>query len=203
MKPGSAALVIILASAVAVGASTASGRSAARAAGSAPPASVVARLLPADGPPFSRAGTVVSSAKLGVRVFVSANDGFALASVVGVGGGVTYPAATVNAGRTWRIDGPHFHVSAADAPDVVTQLGAGAPATYFGYGGPGGGESVVVTTDGGKHWWRAYMPGVPIAVVYGVVGTNGARGLLAVVQSGPSGTWRYVSTDGGRRWSYR
>lgn len=202
VKPAVLALTVAVVSSTVVGVSSASERSAARAAGSKPPASVAAKQLSADTSPFSRPGTIVSSSNLGVRVFVNAKDGFALATV-GLGGGTTYPADTVNAGKTWRIDGPHFHVSAANAPDVVTQLGAASPSTYFAYGGPGGGESVDVTTDGGKQWWRAYLPGTPVAVVYGAVSATGTRGLLAFVQPGPSEIWAYVSTDGGRRWSYR
>lgn len=201
-KPVVAIVAMAAVSWTAVGVSSASDRSAARAAASPPPASVAATRLPADTRPFSRPGTIVSSSDLGVRVFVNARDGFALATT-SLGGGTTYPAATVNAGKTWRIDGPHFHVSAANAPDVVTQVGAASPTTYFAYGGPGGAESVVVTSDGGKQWWRAYMPGIPEAVVYGAVGTTGTRGLLAFVQSGPSEISAYVSTDGGRRWSRR
>jgi len=176
----------------------ASARPAVRVAGSTPPASVTASLVPASGPGFSRPGTVVGSKYLGVRVFVNNNDGFALATTRGT----TYPAATVNGGKTWRIYGPEFHVSAANAPNVVTQVGAASPARYFAYGGPGGGESVVVTTDAGKQWWRVYMPGVPLAVVYGPVGATGKTGLQAFVQAGPNEVWDYVSTDGGRRWSY-
>lgn len=202
VRPALAALTVVVASSTAVGVSSAYERSPARGAGSMPPASIAATQLPADKPPFSPPGTIVSSSTLGVRILVNANDGFALATV-SQGGGTTYPAATVNAGKTWRIDGPHFHVSAANAPDVVTQVGAASPATYFAYGGPGGAESVVVTTDGGKQWWRAYLPGVPEAVVYGPVGLNGARGLLAFVAAGPSQLWAYVSSDGGRHWSYR
>lgn len=172
---------------------------AAAAAAARATASVTATQLPADKPPFRRAGSIVSSSTLGVRVFVNAKDGFALATL----SGTTYPAATVDAGRTWRIDGPHFHVSAANAPNVVTQLGAAGTATYFAYGGPEGGESIVVSTDAGKHWWRAYMPGVPMAVVYGAVGSSGRRGLLAFVRSGPSEISTYVSTDGGRHWSFK
>jgi hypothetical protein len=201
-RPALAALAAMAVAATAAGASSAFDRSTARAAASPPPASVAARLLPTDKPPFSRAGTVVGSSSLGVRVFVNSRDGFALATT-SLGGATTYPATTVNAGRTWRIDGPHFHVSAADAPDIVTQVGAASPEMYFAYGGPGGAESVVVTSDGGRQWWRAYLPGVPEAVVYGPVGSTGARGLLAFVQAGPGETWAYVSTDGGRRWSYR
>ncbi len=199
-RPVAAAVTLAVCTATAVGVSQASGRTAARAAAS-PPASVAARQIPASAPPFSRPGTIVSSRDLGNRVFVSAEDGFALATT-GLGGGTTYPAATVNGGKTWRIDGPEFHVSAANAPNVVTQVGAASPATYFAYGGPGGAESVVVSTDAGKHWWRAYMPGVPLAVVYGPVGATGKSGLLAFVRSGPTELWEYTSTDGGRRWSF-
>ncbi len=171
----------------------------AAAARSTPPASVTATKLPVDKPPFRQASSIVSTSRLGVRVFVNATDGFALATV----SGTTYPAASVDGGKTWRIDGPHLHVSAANAPDVVTQLGAAGPETYFAYGGPEGGESIAVSADAGKQWWRAYMPGVPVAVVYGAVGSSGTRGLLAFVRSSPSEIWTYISTDGGRRWSYR
>jgi hypothetical protein len=200
VKPAVAILAVLAASSVAVAASSASDRRAVRAADTSPPTSVAATRIPANKPPFSRPGTIVGSSELGVRVFVNARDGFALATT-GLGGGMTYPAVTVNAGRTWRIDGPHFHISAADAPDIVTQVGAAAPATYYAYGGPEGAESVVVTSDGGRQWWRAYLPGVPEAVVYGPVGTSGARGLLAFVEADPSEIWEYTSTDGGRRWS--
>ncbi len=197
-----AVLAVAAVSFTAVGVSSASEEPAPRAAAATPPASVTARPLPADTRPFSRPGTIVSSSDLGVRVFVNASRGFALATT-SLGGATTYPAETVNGGRTWRIDGPHLHVSAADGPDEVTALGVAGPATFFAYGGPGGGEAVDVTSDGGKHWWRAYMPGNPVAVVYGVLSPSGARGLLALVQGKPGEIWAYVSTDGGRRWSYR
>ena len=132
-------------------------------------------------------------------MFANAKDGFALATL----NGTTYPAASVNGGKTWRIDGPHFHVSAANAPDAVSRLGAAGHATYFAYGGPEGGESIVVSTDAGKRWWRAYMPGVPMAVVYGALGSNGGRGLLAFVRSGGSKILTYTSADGGKHWRYK
>jgi hypothetical protein len=163
------------------------------------PAGVTATQLPADKPPFTRPGTIVSSSRLSVREFVNDKDGFSLA-FISAGGGATYPAATTNGGKTWRIDGPHFHVNGANAPNVVTQLGAASPATFFAYGGPGGGNSVNVTTDGGKHWWRVYLPGTPLAIVDGHVSNSGA--LIAFVQPGPAQLWTYVSTDGGRHWHH-
>jgi len=197
VRPAAAAFVVAVASAT-VSIGWASARPAARTAASSPPASVTATQVPPSPPTLSRPGTVVSSRYLGNRVFVNTNDGFALATTRGT----TYPASTVNGGKTWRIDGPEFHVSAANAPNVVTQVGAASPSTYFAYGGPGGAESVVVSTDAGKHWWRAYMPGVPVAVVYGPIDGTGKVGLLAFVDSGPSEIFLYVSTDGGRRWSH-
>jgi len=163
---------------------------------------VAATRIPADKPPFQTAGAIVRSSQLGTRVFIGSENGFALAGV----GQAQYPAATVDGGKTWRIDGPHLHVNAANAPNVVNAIGAVGPATYFAYAGPGGGMSVAVTTDGGKDWWRAYLPGVPLAVVYSH--TSGRGALVALVESGPlvkSGAPQfsaYLSTDGGKHWTY-
>lgn len=198
VRCGAAALLVAVSSAT-VGVCWASAQLAARAAASTPPSTVTATQVPPSPPALLHPGTVVSSKYLGNRMFVNTNQGFALANTRGT----TYPAATVNGGKTWRIDGPAFHVSAANAPNVVTQIGAASPSTYFAYGGPSGAESVVVSTNAGKQWWRAYMPGVALAVVYGPVAGTGKAGLLAFVESGPSELWLYASTDGGRRWSYR
>ena len=194
-KPAAAIVTVLTLSLAVVAAFWVSDRSSAAAAAPKPPALVPATRLRADKPPFSPAGTIVSSSKLGIRVFVNDKNGFALATDRA---GTTYPAATVNGGKTWRIDGPHFHVAAANAPNVVTQVGAAGPATYFAYGGPGGGNSACVTTDGGKHWWRAYLPGTPVAIVYSHV-TSPAE-LVALAQYGPAQFWAYVSSDGGHHW---
>lgn len=198
IKPAAAALTIVAVSAILAAVSSAFGRSSAAAAASKPPATVTATQLRADKPPFSPSGTIVGSSKLGIRVFVNDKNGFALATLPIPG--VTYPAATFNGGKTWRIDGPHFHVAAANAPNVVTEVGAAGAATYFAYGGPGGGNSACVTTDGGKHWWRAYLPGTPLAIVYSHVSRPGE--LVAFAEHGPGQFWVYVSSDGGRHWHY-
>lgn len=198
IKSAAAALTIVAVSATVITVSSAFDRSSAAAAASKPPATVTATRLRADKPPFSPSGTIVSSARLGIRVFVNHKNGFALATLPIPG--VTYPAATVNGGKTWRIDGPHFHVAAANAPNVVTEVAASRPATYFAYGGPGGGNSACVTTDGGKHWWRAYLPGTPVAIVYSHVSNPGE--LVAFAEYGPAQFWVYVSRDGGHHWHY-
>ena len=84
----------------------------------------------------------------------------------------------------------------------MTQIGAASPATYFAYGGPGGGNSVNVnvTTDGGKHWWRAYLPGIPVAIVYSHVTNTGQ--LVSLDEYGPARFLVYVSSDGEHCWKY-
>ena len=57
-----------------------------------------------------------------------------------------------------------------------------------------------VTTDGGKHWWRAYLPGTPLAIVYSHVRRPGE--LVAFAEHGSDQFWVYVSSDGGRHWHY-
>lgn len=198
VKRVAAALTILVLSAAVVAVSSVSDRSSAAAAAPKPPATVTAtRLPPSDIPPLARRGTIVRSSQLSIRVFLNAHNGFALATDRA---GTTYPAATTNGGKTWRVDGSHFHVAAANAPNVVTQLGAASRATYFAYGGPGGGNSACVTTDGGKHWWRAYLPGIPVAIVYSRVTTPAQ--LVALAEYGSSRFWVYVSSDGGHHWHY-
>ena len=157
------------------------------------PASVTATRIPADTAPFKTAGTVVPSSDLGVRVFISSEKGFALALVRGM----TYPAATVDGGTVWRIDGPYLHVSAANAAAVVTDAGAVGPATYFAYGS---GMVVDVTSNAGLTWWRADMPGDAFAVVSSQA--SGHTTLIALVETNPAQFAAYVSSDGGRHWTH-
>lgn len=135
-------------------------------------------------------GTLVRP--FGDRVFSDARHGFALAGR----GQAQYPARTLDGGRTWRIDGPQFHVDAADGAEAVGSVGVAGPRTLFAYG-----SSVVdVTTDGGRVWWETFLGELVVAVVPGV-----GHDLVAYVQQ-PSGrgsaasTWQYVSSDGGRHW---
>jgi hypothetical protein len=191
-----------LAAAAAVGAggltatATASSAHVAAAAPTPPPKLITAHRITSSARGVLKPGSVVSSARLGVRVFPSASRGFALATV----SNVTYPAATVNGGRTWKIDGPPFHLPAAQAPLVVTQVG-GHGNTYFAWGGPGGGNFADVSPDAGKHWWGAPLGGIVLAVV---ATPNGH--LVASIQNPlgakgvQSANWVYVSRDGGRHW---
>jgi hypothetical protein len=164
---------------------------AARGVAASPPKTVRASALPAPTRGPNRPGTAIASSKLGIRVFVSSKHGFALATPM-YGGEATYPAATVDGGKTWRVAGPVFHIPAANAPDVVTEVGAAAPATYFAYGGPGGGGAVDVSSDAGKHWYRAQF-----GAVYAVVARSHTSLLAFTAAPGV-----YHSTDGGRTWHY-
>lgn len=189
-----AALVALASSAIVVGVSSASDRSAPVVAAYSPPTTVRAAQIPrSPSRAFLQPGKIVSSPSLGIRVFVNEKNGFALNAGRSLDG-VTYPIATVNGGKTWRIDGPALHIPAANAADVVTQVGAASPATYFAYGGPAGGGTVDVSADGGKHWYRAYLGGVVGAVVY----RADNRELFAF--TGAPGA--YYSKDGGQVWHY-
>jgi hypothetical protein len=172
-------------------ASSAGGRAAA-------PPQVIAATRIGSLPGSLRPGTVVASRRLGIRAFADSEHGFALANTAQA----QYPAATSDGGAVWRIDGPPLHVNAAQAPLVVLQSGVANRHTFFAWGGPGGGQVVDVTSDGGRRWWRAILGEVVLAVVAG----PGSR-LTALAQSAAgSGTSAvtsvYVSRDGGRHWRY-
>jgi hypothetical protein len=179
-----------------VGVASAGGNAAA--SRTASPPTVTATIIRRT-PRTLRRGTIVRSGTLSRRVFPDARHGFALALVANV----SYPAASVNGGRTWRIDGPALHLPALQAPLVVTQTGAAGSRTYFAYGGPDGGQAVDVTRDGGAHWYRAFLGEVVMAVVSADHGR-----LVAFAQStaGASSSTAvnlvYVSRDGGRHWHY-
>jgi hypothetical protein len=187
-----AALVILAAAGITVAAeiSSASARSTASAAG--PPRTVTAQLLTHRRGTLKQGRTVRSSV-VGHRVFVNPRDGFGLANT----GGAQYPAATVNGGQTWKTDGPALHLNAAQAPLVVTDIGAASRRTVFAFGG---GQVVDATGDGGKHWWGAVLGDAVIAAVPRLGG-----GLIAVTQTAGSGasaadTLVYVTRDGGHHW---
>jgi hypothetical protein len=184
----------VLISAALVAASAAVAAPLALSAPSTPPTTVTAAKLSATRPPYLAAGRIVSDATLTNRVYVNRQDGFSLSWQRGA----QYGARTTDAGHTWRICTPVLHVNALNAPNVVTQVGADHQ-TYWVYGGPGGGQSIVVSSDAGRTWYRAYMPGTPMAVTLSHVGN--VRQLIAFVGTGqtPLG---YTSTDGGHTWHY-
>ena len=187
--------VIAVAAAIALGAGSVSAVTTASAT-AATPKLITARLIRSGARGVLKPGKVVSQARLGVRVFTNSSRGFALATI----SGVTYPAATVDGGATWKIDGPPFHLPAAQAPLVVTQIGA-QKNTYFAWGGPQGGMVADVSPDAGKHWWQAELGGIVLSVVATFNGHLAASVQNPVGVSGVrASTLVYVSNDGGRHW---
>jgi hypothetical protein len=185
-----------LAAATWMGIATASGQSATAVTSSLPSPTPTLTATPiARVPSTLKPGSVVHSRDLGHRVFVDDRHGFALANV----GQAQYPAASANAGRTWRVSGPALHLNAAQAPFVVCEVGALSRRVYFADGC--GGEVVDTTSDGGRHWWRTLFGGGVQAVV-----GSGGRLVAFVAVTGEGGpvavTWVYVSNDGGRHWHY-
>jgi photosystem II stability/assembly factor-like uncharacterized protein len=119
--------------------------------------------------------------------------------------GSTFPLKTVDGGRTWFVDGPAFFLPVADGAAAVGDMSAGSATEAYAYGGPEAGSSIVITTDGGKQWWRAWLGQALVAV------SQHGRDLWALaagptasssVNSAPS-MLLYDSGDGGRTWTYR
>ncbi len=140
-----------------------------------------------------RPGSRVGSPTLGLRTFVDAEHGFALASA----GQAQYPAASTDGGKVWRTDGPALHLDAAQAPLAVLDIGAANRRLIFAYGG---GQVIDATSDGGRHWYRALFDGLSMAVIRNFEGH-----LVGFIDSSPSGsgkgtTLQYVSPNGGRIW---
>ena len=152
-----------------------------------------------------RWGTRVPNHFSGTRTFATRQDGFALGNLSGTEGGAMYPLATTNRGRTWRIAGPTVNVPAAQAANDVAQSGVVNRRTWFMCCGLN--TIVDVTSDAGKHWWSATLPGEVITVVAGTPSFAGPKArLIALVRPFPTAhsrqrLWIYVSADG-RRWRY-
>jgi len=56
-------------------------------------------------------------------------------------------SASVDGGRTWRIDGPVFHVPPAQGPVAVSQAGAASSVTYFAWEDLGMNNVIDITID--------------------------------------------------------
>jgi hypothetical protein len=148
-----------------------------------------------------RRGTRVGSDFSGTRTFATRRDGFALGNLSASEGGAMYPLATIDGGKTWRIAGPIVNVPAAQGGVDVAQAGVVNARTWYMCCGLN--TVVDVTSDAGRHWWVAFLPGEVINVY---AGDNPHAPLVAVVR--PFRTahsrqrlWIYASRDG-RRWTY-
>jgi hypothetical protein len=131
-------------------------------------------------------------------VFADGEHGYALAFI----GNDTYPAATMDAGRTWRVDGPVLHMNAAQGGVGVGEMGVASAEIAFAWGGATPDTVVDITTDGGKQWWRAFLPGLVLFVGHegGTVIAN-VYGSVKERQTTHTAVWAY-GTKTGRRWTY-
>ena len=148
-----------------------------------------------------RRGTRVGNDFSGTRTFATRRDGFALGNLSASEGGATYPLATIDGGKTWRIAGPIVNVPAAQGGADVSQAGVINARTWFMCCGLN--TVVDVTSDAGRHWWAASLPGEVINVY---AGDNPHAPLIAVVRPFPTAhsrqrLWIYASRDG-RRWAF-
>jgi hypothetical protein len=178
-----------------IGGASASTRAAHASAAPRPPATVTGTLITRTRGTLAQ-GSRVRGSDVGRREFLDARHGYALASV----GQADYPVLTADGGKTWRTSGPAVHLDAAQAPLAVIDAGAANLHTYFACCGA---QAVDATGDGGKHWWRAFIGDLVLAVV-----TRPDGELIAIAQSAGNAsgsraaTWVYVSRDGGHHWHY-
>jgi hypothetical protein len=88
---------------------------------------------------------VVPRQDVSAMTFATTEVGF------GLGGpfGTTYPLTTIDGGRTWRVAAQAFSRPTADAALGVDDISTASHTEAFAYGGPGGGSTIAVTTDGG------------------------------------------------------
>ena len=107
-------------------------------------------------------------------------------------GSVNYPAISRDGGRSWTIDGPVFHIAAADGAAGVNTVTAVSATTAYAYGG--GGNYIRFTTDGGRQWWGAFFEDSVDGVSFG-------RGIMSATlfTEGPTEP-TYISHDDGRTW---
>ena len=168
-----------------------------------PPKSLAARRLSSSGPKPLRPGTILPQGDLGIRVFADRRHGFALATRLAAGV-QTYPVDSSDGGQTWRVAGPILHIDAAQGAIAVDQAGVQGPRFYYAW--DSGYNTVVdVTTDAGRLWWQASLPGA----VLSVTPQTGGRGVLNALVEGPTSDpqgrgaslWTYQTTDG-RHWRY-
>lgn len=113
----------------------------------------------------------------------------------------TYPVISTDSGASWKIDGPLFHVDAAQGASVVASIGALRPHGAYFWGR--GGNVIWITRGSGAHWLTAAFAG-------GVERVSETKGILAAVALGDQvnhGTavqrFLYESTDSATTWKLR
>lgn len=102
-----------------------------------------------------------------------------------------YPAISHDGGRSWTIDGPIFHIAAADEALSVSTITAVSATTAYAWGD---GNYLRLTTDGGRQWWGAFF----LTSVDKAYENNGT--LTVVLYTGNASEPTYISNDDGRTW---
>ena len=185
--------------AVCVGAAAAAVRPAL--ATDAPATSRATLVRPAAGGHGPAVGTAVRLSEVLDIAFATPRVGYALGGPFGS----RFPLKTTDGGRNWFIDGPAFFLPVADGAAAVDDMWAASANESYAYGGPGGGSSIAITTDAGRHWWRAWLGQALLTVsqrgsdlwALAAGSTSSAAG-----NSDPP-VLLYDSANGGRSWTYR
>lgn len=107
---------------------------------------------------------------------------------------VHYPAISYDGGRTWAIDGPIFYIAAADGTAAVNTIAAVSATTAYAWGS---GNFIRWTTNGGRQWWGAFLPGGVDRVAIG-------NGTVAVtIHADGTNEPSYLLGDDSRSWKLR
>ena len=145
-------------------------------------------------------GTAVRLSEVNDVAFATRRVGYALGGPFGS----TFPLKTTNGGRSWFVDGPALFLPVADGAAAVGDLSA-TSADAYSYGGDAGGSSVVISNDGGKRWWRAWLGQAVVAVSQRgsdlwalAAGSTDSSAVNAIPP-----LLLYDSSNGGRTWTYR
>ena len=152
-----------------------------------------------SGPPSSKARNHLDGFQ--ARTFVG-NVGWAIANLGGKGNGFEYPLYSANHGETWTTDGPYFHGPWADAPAWVGTLRAYTADFAVAYDERG--QTLYVTDDGGRHWYRSLAFSSIVSVTHTASTTAIGTLRVAVSETGNApAIYVFTSNDGGRKWFRR
>lgn len=118
--------------------------------------------------------------------------------------GTQYALVSHNHGRTWATAGIYLSVSGA-AGAAVNTVKAFTPNIVAAYDSGGGMNVFDITWNGGRTWYRAWVPGNLISVSNAIRAMDKSpAGVIQVVVgslSRPTTYRLYASTDSGRTWT--
>ncbi len=124
---------------------------------------------------------------------------------LGIIGCAEYPEFSTNHGRTWLVGGDFFTIPAGDLSPFVDVIEPLTPTLVVAYGV--GTNNFDLTSNAGRTWFRAWMPGNVTSVTGSPTSTPASRTTrmtIVVRVSGSSSPTRhadYRSKDLGRTWS--